>query len=82
MFYCCISMILVGLDSYDLNHPMLLNYIENIEQISGADRASLHKTHLQAHNQGLIPLNNLHWADVVVITEIEVAHVRTESHIL
>lgn len=58
------------------------SYIENIERIGGSDRASSYRAYLQALDQHLITLNNLHQANMSAIVGIEVAHACVELHIL
>lgn len=74
-------MILVGWDFNDLGHPILLSDTENIERIDNLDIAASYRACLQALDQYLITLNNLHWANVSAIVEIEVARASAELHL-
>lgn len=62
----------------DLGHPMLLNYLANIENIGRTKRAAPYRAGLTALDEQVRLLENLRQADDAAIVEIEVVCQRIE----
>lgn len=74
----CILIVLEGCDSYELGHPILINYLENILPIEGLDRVVIYKARLSSLDKKFQALNNLSQASTTALTVIEVARSRNE----
>lgn len=57
---------------------MLLNYLNNIENINGSERAAPYRAHLAALDEQVKALDTLRRADMATITGIEIARWRAE----
>lgn len=55
---------------------MLLNYLDNIENISGCERATPYRACLAALDEQVRALDTLQLAVIIAITEIEISHQR------
>lgn len=74
----CILIVLEGCDSYELGHPILINYLENILPIEGLDRVVIYKARLSSLDKKFQALNNLSQVSTTALTVIEVARSRNE----
>lgn len=69
---CCISIVLGRGDSYELKCPMLMSFLENNSRIGGPNRAVPYSAGIDAFDEKLKILNNLHHVNIAMVAEVEI----------
>lgn len=64
--------------STEFGCPILLNYLDNIENIGSYKWVAPYQAHLATLDEQVQTLDTLQWANVATITEIEIARRRAE----